>query len=131
MLAQGHELRDEYVFEALLNFESGVKALDYFLSLDDPPTAIMTNDDLMAAGVFNRCYHLGIHIPEDLSVTGFGNYDVGPHLSPTLTTIGVKIEEMGRNAAELMLKRLEMPDRPPEKMLIDYDLIIRESTGPI
>lgn len=131
ILEQGLQLRTEYVFEGMLNFESGVRALDHFLSLADPPTAIMTNDDIMAAGVFNRCYHLGIRIPQDLSVTGFGNYDVGPHLSPALTTIGVKIEEMGRNAAELMLLRMDEPDRPVEKRLIDYDLIVRESAGPV
>ena len=131
MHSLGNPLNDDYVFEGILNFESGVRAANHFLNLADPPTAIMANDDLMAAGVINRCYHAGIRVPDDLSIAGFGNMDIAPNLSPALTTVGVSIEKMGRKAAELLLQRLEEPDRPIQRVFNDYELIIRESTGKV
>lgn len=131
ILGSGLPMREAFVFEGDLSFESGVNALDYFLSLEDRPTAIMTVDDHVAAGIINRCYHLGIRVPQDLSVVGFGDLELAQHLSPALTTIGVKVEEMGRQAAELLLRRLVDRDAPPQKPLVDFQMIVRDSTGPL
>ncbi|MEM8859263.1 MAG: LacI family DNA-binding transcriptional regulator [Chloroflexota bacterium] len=131
MHVMGLPLRDEYVFEGTLDFESGVRAANYLLNLPDPPTAILANDDLMASGVINRCYHMGIKIPADLSIAGFSSLDMAQHLSPALTTVGVSLENMGRSAAELLLERLDEPGQAPRKIHKDYELIIRESTGEV
>ncbi len=131
MLVLGLDLRDDYVFEGTLDFESGVRAANHLLNLADPPTAIVANDDLMASGIINRCYHMGIRIPEDLSIVGFSSLDMAKHLSPALTTVGVSLEMMGGSAAELLLQRLEEPERPAQKLFNDYELIIRESTGTV
>ncbi|MEM9775286.1 MAG: LacI family DNA-binding transcriptional regulator [Chloroflexota bacterium] len=127
----GLPIRDEYVFEGTLDFESGVRAADHFFRLLDSPSAIVAHDDLMAAGIINRCYHLGIRIPADLSIVGFSSLDMAQHLSPALTTVGINLEMMGKSAAELLLQRLNEPDKPPQKLFNDYELIIRESTGPV
>ncbi|MEM7346658.1 MAG: LacI family DNA-binding transcriptional regulator, partial [Chloroflexota bacterium] len=128
MIEAGLPLRPDYIVDGHLGFETGVMAWDKLRQLSDPPTAVMANDDLIAAGVINRCYHLGMHVPKELSVTGFGNYPIAQHISPALTTIGVPLEQLGTQAAELLLERLEDNSLPPRKPLLDYTLIIREST---
>ena len=125
----GLHLRDEYVFEGNLDFESGVRAANHLLNLPDPPTAIVAHDDLVAAGIINHCYHVGIRVPADLSIVGFSSLDMAQHLSPALTTVGISLEMMGNSAADLLLQRLEEPDRPAQKLYNEYELVIRESSG--
>ncbi|MEM7118109.1 MAG: LacI family DNA-binding transcriptional regulator [Chloroflexota bacterium] len=129
MIEAGLPLIPEYIFEGKMNFETGVQALDHFRQLPEPPTAIFAIDDIVAAGVINRCYHLGIRVPHDLSVVGIGDLPIAQHLSPALTTIGVDIEQMGRKAAELLLERLDNGELPPRKHYLDYQLIVRESSA--
>ena len=128
MLEAGLPLHPEYIIDGPIAFETGVMAWDQLRQLPDPPTAVIANDDMIAAGVINRCYHLGMRIPDDLSVTGFGNYPIAQYLSPKLTTVGVPLYTMGTNAAELLLERLADPSLPPRKSLLEYELIVREST---
>ena len=129
MIEAGLALQPEYAFEAEMTFESGVQALDHFRQLAKPPTAIFAIDDVVAAGIINRCYHLGIRVPQDLSVVGIGDLPISQHLSPALTTVGVDLEQMGRKSAELLLSRLENPDLEPRKLNMDYKLIVRESVS--
>ncbi|MEM7336201.1 MAG: LacI family DNA-binding transcriptional regulator [Chloroflexota bacterium] len=122
-------LHSDYIFEGELNFESGVRAIDYFRQLAAPPTAIVAIDDVIASGIMNRCFHLGVRIPRDLSIVGVGNTPTAQHLSPSLTTVGVNMEAMGRKSAELLLERLKNPELPPRKPFLDYELVIRESVS--
>ena len=129
MIEANLPLRPDYVFEGQLSFESGVRAIDYFRQLTDPPTAIVAIDDVIASGMMNRCFHLGVHVPRDLSIVGIGNTPIAQHLSPALTTVGVDMEAMGRKSAELLLERLTDNSLPPRKPFLDYQLALRESVA--
>lgn len=130
MIESNLPLRQEYIFEGQLNFESGVEAVDYFRQLSDPPTAIVAIDDVIASGMMNRCFHLGVRVPSDLSIVGIGNTPITQHLSPALTSVGVDMEAMGRKSAELLLERLSDISLLPRKPFLDYQLALRESVAP-
>ncbi|BBN81685.1 transcriptional regulator [Pseudoalteromonas sp. A25] len=92
------------LFEGDYRQESGGKGLDYFLNRGQKFTAIVCANDEMASGVMSRARELGIGIPSELSVVGFDNIIYASYLYPTLTTIDYPIYDMGKMAANLILK---------------------------
>jgi LacI family transcriptional regulator len=74
------------------------------------------------------CRQAGLTIPDDISVTGVDNTDLGATQTPPLTSIGTPIVEVGRATAEQLLARLD--GRPYEPFqTLPFELILRGSTG--
>ncbi len=95
------------------------------------PTAFVCANDATALHVLRTLAELGIRVPEDVSVTGFDNTEEAARLSPPLSTVDVPKTGMGRRAVELLLRRIENPDKPFEKMLIHGEFINRQSIAPV
>mgnify|MGYP001176715253 CR=1 FL=1 len=108
----------------------GYMAANHFLSLPNPPTAIFAANDLSAFGVMDAVLNSGRRIPEDISVIGFDDILEAGHVHPGLTTVRQPLEEMGRVAAQLLLKRLDNPDLPGERVEMATELIVRDSCAP-
>jgi LacI family transcriptional regulator len=108
----------------------GYTAANQFLDLDDPPTAILASNDLSAFGVMDAVLNRGLRIPEDVSLIGFDDIPEAGHVHPGLTTVRQPLEEMGRTAAQLLLKRLNNPDLPGERVEMETELVIRDSCAP-
>ena len=98
------------------------------LSSVERPTAFFCAKDPLAFLVYETAFELGIKIPEDLSVIGFGNSNFGPYCTPPLTTINQHPEIIGKKAVELVLKRLQDPAAPIEEFRIPVELTTRKST---
>lgn len=90
------------------------------------PTAIICVNDVMAVGVLKELRDRGVRVPEDISVTGFDNIGLTEFVSPSLTTVHIPRERIG----QLVFENL-MGDRDATRdIMIDTDLVLRESTGP-
>lgn len=100
----GLPVEEELIREGTWTFDSGVQATKALLALDRPPTVILTSSDEMALGAMEVIHQAGLRIPQDISVMGFDNIDVGRYCSPSLTTIGVSAEQI----AALSLDSLEV-----------------------
>ena len=100
------------------------------LELRDHPTAIATANDLFAKAVYDAAAHKGIRIPEGLSVIGFGNLPFCESLTPRLTTVDKHPYEIGQSAARRVLTRIANPSERPRKILLQPNLIVRESAAP-
>ena len=72
---------------------------------------------------------LRIRVPEDMLITGFNDVSAAWLSSPSITTIRQPTEAIGRMALRRLLERMASPDLPPEEMLIEAPLVVRESTG--
>ena len=96
----------------------------------DPPTAILTGDDLQALGVYQVARDLRLHIPEDLSVVGFDDLPVARWVGPPLTTIRQPLVEMAETAAELVLAIARGERTQQARVELSTELIVRESTAP-
>ncbi|MFN3981102.1 MAG: LacI family DNA-binding transcriptional regulator, partial [Caldilinea sp.] len=83
---------------------TGAGCAEQLLSLETPPTAIMASSDETAFGVYDAAARRGVRIPDDLSVIGFDNTLESLSVNPPLTTVDQSIEQMGKLAAELVLK---------------------------
>lgn len=98
--------------------ESGIKAVAD-LPADSGVTAVIAANDVVAAGVIRGALDRGWRVPEDLSVTGWDNNPLGALLSPTLSTVDVDHEKLGRDAMLRLIAALR------------GDTVQSPSTGPI
>jgi DNA-binding LacI/PurR family transcriptional regulator len=96
--------------------------------LDDEPTAVFCDDDVIAAGLYLAARDRGLRIPEDLSVIGFDDMDFARVLSPPLTTVALDAELLGSTAFELLEQRLA-GKRTRRRVVLPADLLLRGSTA--
>ncbi len=96
----------------------------------DPPDAIFCVNDMTATGVLRALKDLGLKVPEDVSVIGFTDGLVSTVTDPPLTTVSQHGFEIGKIAAEILLKRIKDDTSVTEYIteVIKTELVIREST---
>jgi DNA-binding LacI/PurR family transcriptional regulator len=126
----GIPCRRELVFRGDLRFESGIDALEYFLTLSQWPSALFCANDQMAFGVLTRARSLNIVVPDDLSVIGFDN--AAPHgFGTRLTTVQQDVQSLCSTAFEIMLQRIDTQQETPERsrVLIPTSLSIGETSA--
>lgn len=96
---------------------------------DDRPTAVTCYNDLVAIGLMKALSELGLRVPEDVSVVGFDDLELLKYLPVPLTSVRVPKQEMGRNAAEILIRRIESARTyPVQKVAVDAQLVLRAST---
>jgi LacI family transcriptional regulator len=110
--------------------EDSYRAAYDYLRQTDPPTAIITLNDLIGMATIRAATDLGFKIPDDISVAGFDNIPFSSFTVPRLTSVACEPEQNGRAAVRLLLNRLKEPNRPLEVITPRWELIVRESTGP-
>ncbi|MFD9358311.1 LacI family DNA-binding transcriptional regulator [Streptomyces sp. NPDC060031] len=92
------------------------------------PTAVICDDDILAAGACKAARRLGLRVPDDLSVTGFDDLALATAVEPELTTVRLPAERVGEQGMTALLAVLEgTPWTAPD---IPVELVIRGSTGP-
>ncbi|HAK47476.1 MAG TPA: LacI family transcriptional regulator [Spirochaeta sp.] len=90
-----------------LRFESGISALEYFLTLPEWPTAIFSANDQMALGAMNKAQLLNISVPDDISMIGFDNIPYYTLYNTKLTTVEQNIPALCQSAFNIMMRKLE------------------------
>ncbi len=93
------------------------------------PEAIFAANDLMAIGAMRALKANGVNVPDDVRVVGFDDQIVASYVEPGLTTIRNPINEIAELATEGLIDEIESPGRKTTQVLIDGDLIIRQSCG--
>jgi LacI family transcriptional regulator len=111
-------------------YESGYEAVQYLFGLDEPPTAILSANNNITAGILRASRDLGIRIPQDLSVVGFGDLEYSWNLIvPSVTVVSQSPLMIGRRAAELILQRLtSTEDLPRTHIYLTPELLVRDSS---
>ncbi|RZI75537.1 MAG: LacI family transcriptional regulator [Variovorax sp.] len=92
---------------AAISLQSAAEAMARILALPDRPTAVVATNDVFAVGAMMACRSVGVRIPEDISITGVDNTDLGATQTPGLTSIRTPIVEIGDAAAAQLIARLE------------------------
>ncbi len=109
--------------------KGGRNAMNRLLSLKNPPTAVFSTNNLMTLGCIKELYSRKIPIPDKMALIGFDDSTWAEALIPPLTTIKQPGYELGINAAELLIKRLNNPSSSTMNIVLNTELIIRESCG--
>jgi DNA-binding LacI/PurR family transcriptional regulator len=97
--------------------------------LAESPTAVMCDDDIIAAGLYLATRERGVRIPQDLSVIGFDDMDFARVLDPPLTTVALDAERLGASAFELLERRMA-GRRTRRRVVLPAQLLVRGSTAP-
>jgi len=92
-------------------------------------TAVVAANDLLALGCYDALQELGLECPADMSVTGFNDMPFVDRLSPPLTSLHIPHEEIGVQAAELLLERIHNPESPVRTVNLLPKLMVRGSTA--
>jgi LacI family transcriptional regulator len=100
------------------------------LANDNPPSAILCGNDLMAIGVMEAASERGLSVPGDLSVMGYDDQELARYTHPPLSTLVLPNYEMGQRAAEALLDiTVHGKQIRPITVKIDGPLVPRASTG--
>jgi len=109
----------------------GQQATWQLLNSGFKPTAIICVNDFMALGVLKAVGEWGYRVPQDISVTGYDNISLSQFTSPALTTLNIPREKIGHLAFEALIPPHDAIPTSGWEYVIDPELVIRESTGPV
>ena len=122
---------NELIYYGAFNEHSGYQLANQAMMQTPRPTAIFGGNNFVAVGAIKAIHDLNLDVPEDVSVVGFDDLPEFMFMKPFLTVARQPAYEMGRLAAEILLKRIT------REMLEDYrefilpvEIVVRESSGP-
>ena len=108
--------------------ESGRVLAGELLDLRKPPTALFVCNNLMTVGALAALHQRELRVPRDVAIVGFDDLPWAEALDPPLTVVRQPAYEVGRQAMELLLKRIMEPTRPPISVRLLPELVTRRST---
>ncbi|MHC3000044.1 hypothetical protein OB08_12940 [Microbacterium sp. HJ5] len=110
-----------------ISVEAGAWLVDEVRKIHPETDVLVCASDIFATGAILQAQSLGLRVPEDLAVTGFGDFEVSRFLHPPLTTIQTPNEGIGRRAGELLLERIAHSDADPVSIDLGFTLLRRAS----
>lgn len=122
----GTALRTE---PAGLSVEEGRRAAERVLAGPEPrPTALVCDDDILAAGACKAARRLGLRVPDDVSVTGFDDLALATAVEPELTTVRLPAEAVGAAGMRALMAVLD--GEAPQDTTLPVELVTRGSSAP-
>jgi DNA-binding LacI/PurR family transcriptional regulator len=114
-----------------ITVEAGYRAARKLFDQAPEITAVSCFNDLIAVGTLRACAELGRRVPQDLAVTGFDDIELASLVSPRLTTVRVPRYRLGEELMQGLLRMIETNGAERPRVLIDLDLVVRESCGAV
>jgi len=124
----GLPLQPELVCSGPPRSPNGYALTMALLQQAQPPDAIFTGNNLLTVGALRAIHELGLRIPDDIALAAFDEMDWMFLMKPALTVVMQPTYEMGRQAAGLLLERIADPDRPPQQIVLQPTIKVRESS---
>jgi LacI family transcriptional regulator len=93
------------------------------------PDAVFAASDIMAVGAMRAAREAGLAIPDDVAFVGFDDLPLSPLASPSLTTVRQPVNQFGSAAVDILVDLIENGIRPPRRVMMVTELVIRESCG--
>jgi LacI family transcriptional regulator len=109
----------------LRNVDAAAGAATELLRAASPPTALFTAQNLVTIGALHALRELGLE--HETAVVGFDDVELADLLEPAVTVVAQDPAAMGRAAADLLFRRLDGDDSPPDHVVVDVELIVRGS----
>lgn len=107
--------------------KSGRKALADLLATGRQPDAVFCSSDLLALGVMVEARSRGIAVPGQLAVVGFGDLEFAADLDPSLTSVRIDSDAIGRQAARFIIDRAEKRSVGSSVVDVGFSIVERES----
>lgn len=108
-------------------YQAGLVAASRLLE-KQTPDAIVCANDLLAIAALNVATRRGWKIPDDIAIVGMDDTDIADLANPAITSVNLGATKRARTAARLLLRRLEKPDAPVRRVVIEPTLTVRASS---
>lgn len=119
----------DLVVETAIEPGSAYRAMERLLDLPRPPTAVFGVHDLVAIDLLRAAKDRGLRVPEDISVVGHDGVHATLATDPPLTVMRQPLQELGKQAVEMLLTLIDDPDAEPIQRVLPVQLIVRGSSG--
>ncbi len=126
---RGLPLEEDLIADGNFHRKIAYEKMLSLLEMKDPPTAVFIASDEMALGAVKAIREKGLEIPRDISIIGFDDNPICTELFPQLSTVRQPISEMGRLAAEAIIRLVDGKEKSGIKKSLDTELVIRNSCG--
>lgn len=110
-----------------INIEDGYKRTKQMLEKNLDFTAIFAYNDMMAFGAMQAIKEKGLRIPEDIGLIGYDDILFSSLISPALTTIRLKKQELGVKSVKLLFSRINGNRKKTKKVMLGVELVVRET----
>lgn len=126
----GIDVRKNWIVESGFKESGGYKAMRKILeSGSEIPRAVIAVNDPAAIGAIEAIEEFGYSVPEDIAICGFSDDIRARLLKCPLTTVYQSTENIGKKAAEKLIKVIENKNEPVENIELLTNLVIRKSCG--
>lgn len=120
----GIDLVSEILVDDVEGLSKGRTCLREIIEAKTSPDAIFCANDVLALGCLMEARRLGISVPKDMGILGFGDSDIAGEIPPGLTTIGVDSAKLGKEAGKMLISRLS--GATIEQKTRRLDLVVNE-----
>jgi LacI family transcriptional regulator len=121
----------QIVYATGLSLAEGLRCGRELLEGDSGLTAIVAGNDMLAVGCYGAFDELGLRCPQDVSIIGFNDMPFIDRLRPPLSSVRFPHYQLGTEAAQLLLERIEGGDGPVKILYLAPELVARGSTVPV
>jgi LacI family transcriptional regulator len=129
-LVPDHDPNDLVVLHGDFSEESGYRAGHQLQALKRLPDAVFAANDMMAIGCLFALGEAGLRVPRDIALAGFDDIPTARFVTPPLTTVRVRISEMGSRALETLAFQVENPaGTKRSNQVLQTELVVRRSCG--
>jgi len=94
-----------------------------------PPTAIFASDSVVALGVLRALRSARVAIPQQISLVAFDDAEWTSVVAPAISVVAQPVNQLGRQAAEMLLARVQGDTAPPRRRVMGTTFLTRESVG--
>ncbi|WP_188454195.1 LacI family DNA-binding transcriptional regulator [Virgibacillus oceani] len=129
MKEAGLSYPESYKIHAEFLKSGGRDAVSQLFALSEQPTGIVVSDDLMSLGVLSTLEESGFSVPKDISLVSFNNVYLSEITRPALTTVDVRIYELGAQSAKALIEKTTNKSEPAKRIIIPYDIVYRGSVS--
>lgn len=124
---RGREIDEALIVEGDFTETGGYYAMQRLLA--DKPEAVFVASDIMAVGAARAAQEAGLTIPHDIALVGFDDLPITSLSDIRLTTVRQPVVQFGVQAVEVLIDLIENGIQPPRRIIMDTELIIRDSCG--
>ena len=123
---------DERLIEvADFTHEGGRAAMQRLIERAPDLDAVFVASDLMGLGALVALQAAERRVPDDVAIVGFDDSPLAESARPAMSSVRQPIEEMGREMTRLLLQSIRRPGEPPRRVILDTNLVVRQSSAPM
>ncbi len=127
LVERGRDIDETLIVEGDFTEAGGYYAMQRLMAAK--PDAVFAASDTMAIGAMRAVREARMRVPEDIAFVGFDDLPLATLPEPRLTTMRQPVYQFGIKAVEILLDLIENGIKPPRRVIMETELIIRDSCG--